>query len=168
MQMNSVQTFPFSFRQIHFNIVFPSTLRSSRFFFKLPPPKSWDFCSNTRHMVLLPCSCLIILIIFAKEHKSWPFWCICFRHPATTFLLVKVKVTLEQATKAQRGSRGVTTLSLTSALDGWVVNATPRPLYPRERPATHCIGGWVGPRTGLDGCGKSRLHRDSIPGPSSP
>jgi len=38
----------------------------------------------------------------------------------------------------------------------WVVNATPRPLYPRERPRTRCIGGWVGPRAGLDGCGKSR------------
>ena len=39
---------------------------------------------------------------------------------------------------------------------GWVVNATLLPLYPRERPGTHCIGGWVGPRAGLDGCGKSR------------
>jgi hypothetical protein len=39
---------------------------------------------------------------------------------------------------------------------GWVVNATPRPLYPRERPGTHCIGGWVGSRAGLDGCRKSR------------
>jgi hypothetical protein len=38
----------------------------------------------------------------------------------------------------------------------WVVNATPRPLYPRERPVTHCIGGWPGPRAGLDGCGKFR------------
>ena len=36
------------------------------------------------------------------------------------------------------------TLSSTSALDGgWVVNATPRPLYPRERRGNHCIGGWV-------------------------
>ena len=26
----------------------------------------------------------------------------------------------------------------------------------------------MGPRAGLDGCGKCRLHRDSIPGPSSP
>jgi hypothetical protein len=26
----------------------------------------------------------------------------------------------------------------------------------------------VGPRAGLDRCGKSRPHRDSIPGPSSP
>jgi hypothetical protein len=29
---------------------------------------------------------------------------------------------------------------------GWVVNVRPRPLYPRERPGTHYIGGWVGPR----------------------
>ena len=39
---------------------------------------------------------------------------------------------------------------------GWVLNATPRPLYPRERPGTHCIGGWVGPRACLDVCGNSR------------
>jgi len=31
--------------------------------------------------------------------------------------------------------------------------ATP---YPRERPGTHCTGGWVGLRAGLDSCGKSR------------
>jgi hypothetical protein len=37
---------------------------------------------------------------------------------------------------------------------GWVVNAAPRPLYPRERPCTHCIGGWLGPKTRLKGCGK--------------
>jgi hypothetical protein len=34
---------------------------------------------------------------------------------------------------------------------GWVVNATPRPLYPRESPGTHSIGGWVKPRAGLEG-----------------
>ena len=38
----------------------------------------------------------------------------------------------------------------------WVINATPRQLYPQERPGTHCIGDWVGPRAVLDGCGKSR------------
>ena len=27
---------------------------------------------------------------------------------------------------------------------------------PRERSGTHCIRGWVGPRAGLDGCGKTR------------
>ena len=38
---------------------------------------------------------------------------------------------------------------------GWVVNTTSRPLYPRKRSGTHCIGGWVDPRAGLDRCGKS-------------
>ena len=47
---------------------------------------------------------------------------------------------------------------------GWVVNATPRPLYPLKRPGTHCIGGWVGPRAGMDRRGKSHPHRDSITG----
>jgi hypothetical protein len=51
---------------------------------------------------------------------------------------------------------------------GWVVSTTPRPLYPRERPGTHCTGGWVGPRAGLDVFEKSLPYRDSIPGPSSP
>ena len=32
----------------------------------------------------------------------------------------------------------------------------PGRFYPRERPSAHCTGGWVGPRAGLDGCGK--LH----------
>jgi hypothetical protein len=32
----------------------------------------------------------------------------------------------------------------------WVVSTTTRPLYPRERPVTHCTGGWVGPPKGLD------------------
>jgi len=39
---------------------------------------------------------------------------------------------------------------------------------PLGKTRTHYVGGWVGPRTGLDGCGKSRPHRDSITGPSSP
>ena len=41
-------------------------------------------------------------------------------------------------------------------------------LYPREKPGTDCVGGWVGPGAGLDGCGKSRPHRDSIPGRQKP
>ena len=47
------------------------------------------------------------------------------------------------------------TLPSTSAVDGgWVVSTTPRSLYRRERTGTHCTGGWVGPRVGLDGYGK--------------
>jgi hypothetical protein len=39
---------------------------------------------------------------------------------------------------------------------GWVVYATLQPLYPRERPGTQFIGGWLGIRASLDRCGKSR------------
>jgi hypothetical protein len=35
------------------------------------------------------------------------------------------------------------------------------------RPGTHCIGGWVCPRAGLDRCGKYCPVWDSIPRPSS-
>jgi len=38
----------------------------------------------------------------------------------------------------------------------WVVSATLRPLYPRERPGNLFIGGRVGPTAGMEGCGKSR------------
>ena len=61
------------------------------------------------------------------------------------------------------------TLSLTSALDGvGGQRHASAALPPGERPGTHCIGGLMGPRAGLDRCGKSRPHQDSIPGPSSP
>ena len=44
----------------------------------------------------------------------------------------------------------------------------PAAALPSKRAGTHCTGGWVGLRAGLDGCGKYRPHRDSIPAPSSP
>jgi hypothetical protein len=37
------------------------------------------------------------------------------------------------------------------------MNATLREIYPLQIRGTDFIGGWVGPRAGLDGCGKSRL-----------
>jgi hypothetical protein len=57
------------------------------------------------------------------------------------------------------GSRGIASsiLSLTLTLDGVCGqrNASAA-LPPGERPGTHCVGEWVCPRAGLDGCGKSR------------
>ena len=61
------------------------------------------------------------------------------------------------------------TLSLISALDGVSGQRhVPVALSPGERPGTHCTGGWVGHRAGLDRCGKSRPPPGSDPGPSSP
>ena len=49
-----------------------------------------------------------------------------------------------------------------------VVGSASRPgrFTPRKDPIQNCIGGWVGPWGRLNGCAKSRPHRDSIPGPS--
>jgi hypothetical protein len=63
---------------------------------------------------------------------------------------------------------GYSTLSLTLALygGGW---STPCPGYFTRSKVTQysLYRGWVGPTADLDGCGKSRSHRNSIPGPSS-
>ena len=47
------------------------------------------------------------------------------------------------------------TLSLISALDGGGGQRHAPAALPREWPGTHCIGGWVGPRAGLEGCRKT-------------
>jgi len=61
------------------------------------------------------------------------------------------------------------TLSLTSALGGvGGQRHAPAALPPGKRIGAHCIVGWMGPRPGLDECGKSHPHRDPIPGPPSP
>jgi len=46
--------------------------------------------------------------------------------------------------------------------------STPRPVRFTPRLNTHFIAGWVGSRSSLDGCGKSRPHWGSIGGPSCP
>jgi hypothetical protein len=81
----------------------------------------------------------------------------------------KVKQSGYRPEQAQRVDRGIAlTFPDLGARRGCVVSIMPRPLYPRMRPGTHCTGGWVGPRVGLNVCEISRPHRDSIPGPSSP
>ena len=81
----------------------------------------------------------------------------------------KATFSLEQAMKVQAESRGMAPLSCLFNLGvrwWWVVNATPWPLYPRERPSTHGTGGWMGPSTDLDGCGK--FHPTGIRSPDRP
>ena len=45
---------------------------------------------------------------------------------------------------------------MTTALEGVRGQRhAPAALYAREKPVTHCTGGWVGPKAGLDMWGKS-------------
>ena len=54
-----------------------------------------------------------------------------------SIIRLTVKFTLEHAIKVQKGSRGkVSYFFNLSVRRGWVVKATPRPLYSRERPGT--------------------------------
>jgi len=88
---------------------------------------------------------------------------------------VKVNCTLVQALRlctgrtAHRGSRCIALLFLDHRTrKGEGSSSRPGRSLPRERAGTHCTGGCVGPRAGLDRYGKSRPHRDSITGPSNP
>ena len=77
---------------------------------------------------------------------------------------VKVKCTLVQALRlctgrtAHRASRGIALLFHDHGTrTGWGISVTDRPLFtPGKDPGTHCTGGWLGPRAGLDRSGKSR------------
>jgi hypothetical protein len=117
---------------------------------------------------------------YANEPKTSEFWknqdssATCFCVIKYVFSLISfgmlVGFTFLQATKTLRESRGVALLCFsTSVLEGSEGSASrPTAFYPRERLSTHCTGGWVVPRAGLDSSGKSRPHRDSIPGQFSP
>jgi hypothetical protein len=55
------------------------------------------------------------------------------------------------------GSGGIASSFLTSALDGDEWGFTPRLLYAwGKNPGIHWIGGWVGPRAGLDAVENSK------------
>jgi len=117
----------------------------------------------------------------AKVGETWS-WIIkqivnTTRHTSLSFnWYKKLKCTLVQALRlyigrtALKGSRGIALLFLDHSTRRGVIGQhhTPAALYPWEIPGTHCTGGWAGPRAGLDRCGKSRSHRDSIPRPSNP
>jgi hypothetical protein len=81
------------------------------------------------------------------------------------FLYIKIKVKLSLCFNWAPRHEGVlgewwysSTHSLTSALDGGEWSASrPGRFTPRERASgTHWIGGWVGPRTGLDAVVKKK------------
>ena len=85
------------------------------------------------------------------------------------YIKVKIKWSLYRPGAAQRVGRGIALLFHDRGTRrGWVVSSTPRPHFtPRERPGTHCPGGWVGPRAGLAGR-KISSPPGFEPGPSSP
>ena len=90
----------------------------------------------------------------------WPFEC---------KVKVNVKFTLEQSIKAQRVEKSLYSSFNLGCRCVCVVNATPRPLHRRGRASVPIVQKtWVGPRAGVNGCGKCRRHRCSILRPFNP
>ena len=71
--------------------------------------------------------------------------------------------------KTQRECRGIALLFLSTGRQMEMGGQSYTPgVYPRKETQYRFTGGYMSPRARLDGCRKSRLHRDSIPGPSNP
>jgi hypothetical protein len=91
-------------------------------------------------------------VCFPYVENSCVFW-----SPSRSWCVKKVKVKVKQSHYTHHGGARGEELQLLLILDlgtrwEWVVSGTPRPRFnPGERTTgTHCTGGWVGPRAGLD------------------
>ena len=122
------------------------------------PNICWSLVWNLLNVILLAPG------LFTWLQDFWKKWALL---PQST-VVTEGTIFSSCAMKAQREREKKYSSNL-GARWGWVVNATLWPLYLRETdPRTHFIGGWVDPRAGMDGCGKPRPHRYSIPRPTIP
>ena len=113
------------------------------------------------------CVCVCVVCVIYKYAPSKNFFHAVLKIKVTYFLTIKGKGKVHPRTGYEGPDwvyRYISTLSLTSALDGvGGQHHAPAALPPVKRPVTHFTEACVGPRVGLDGCGKSRSHRYSIP-----
>jgi hypothetical protein len=88
---------------------------------------------------------------YNKQNKNHVFY---WRNPASKGHPIR-------GHQGPRGGVAVQLYSLSASALGGGRWSVPRP--GRFTPGTHCTGGWVGPRAGLDVCEKSRPHRKFDP-----
>jgi hypothetical protein len=89
----------------------------------------------------------------------------CSKHvePSINFGIINSITKLHRVGISTESSTMHGSVNINSILDrgGWSTSRPSR-FTPGGRSSTHCIEGWMGPRAGLDGCGKSRPQRDLI------
>jgi hypothetical protein len=77
----------------------------------------------------IACRLLVVLGLFRELNALERFL-----HTYIKQTINKVKITLEQAMKTQRGRRGIHSFfNLGARWAGWKVNTTPQPLDPKQR-----------------------------------
>jgi len=120
----------------------------------------WFICGFVLATLLVQLRALIQLIGWQTSKQLWLVYVLSHLttktlHCAHVFCL---------GVKVNRPQRPSGEYSFINLGPRWVVSATLRPLYPRERPGTHCIGGWVGPSCWFERLWKiSPPHSDSTP-----
>ena len=103
--------------------------------------------------------------IIIQNLITWRYsFCNLVRYTATIF--TPLEVTFVRKGKGSPYSRLPRPLGRGTAIPNFKTSAlktgvgvqhhAPAALPPGKRTGTHCIGGWVGPRVGQEGCGKSR------------
>ena len=143
---------------VHFFFLFQLNSHNmlNTYIYHLFPPTCFSVFtpSSGRALCYLFKNYMLFAMLLHKKKESAPL----YRHWSSV-----------QAVWPIRGVEVSFYLFLTTALEGGEESVSrPGRSLPRERPGTHCTGGWVGPRAGLDRCEKSHPHRDLIPRQSSP
>jgi hypothetical protein len=117
-----------------------SALSGSRLFLSNAPYRSYSVCSNI---------CSKPHLSDCSEQMSPPD---CISLCISTLLKLKLMLSHYTPWKRMRGEIQLLLIHDLGTRWGWVVSVTPLPRFtPGQRtPGTHCTGGWVGPRAGLD------------------
>jgi hypothetical protein len=135
----------------------------------------WDLFAYISHsmftllypLVNISCSALLLVFVISFSFLDILRWYYCWRRwrpsrskriAGSDKLLYTGKVIqLIKHYAMKSGGIDPRLLDLDTSLR-WVISFTPRPLYTRERDrGTHWIGGWVGPRAGLDAAEKRKF-----------
>ena len=133
----------------------------------------WEYCTFHNYISVCSSGCVFGVAPPDTLTADWPTDWLSKKYLTnylTDYIKGMVKCTPVQTLRlctgrtAHRESRGIALLFLGHGTRRGEGSASrPGRSLPRERPIIHFIGGWVGPRAGLQRCGKSRPHRDSIP-----
>ena len=131
-------------------------------------------CSKTAASKLVTIPLYSTFQSWSVKKDNWPFHVICLQEQYTNSSLwlevllgIKGKAHPTTSYESREGSGGIAPLFHFAATLEWGSKQRPGRFIPWKE-TWYPRGDWVGPRAGLDECGISRSHRNSIHRPFSP